>query len=169
MRPEPNAACAPERDAGPMLTRVELIWLEGRIEQWIRFGHEAGETILDRRRRILRFAPNSVFAFVRWASNDFGTVISRIDIVRAVDHGAPYQTLPFVRPGGDILLRISGWPKVERVLQAIDAVEAIGVDPAEAAPITGAASTTASSPANRRAPTAASSIAPGCCAGGSTP
>jgi Protein of unknown function (DUF2840) len=134
MRPEPSAACAPERDAGPMLTRVELTWLEGRIEHWIRFGHESGETILDRRRRVLRFAPNSVFAFVRWTSNDFGTVISRADIVRTVDRGAPYQTLPFVCPGGDILSRISGWPKVERVLQAIDAVEAIRVDPAEAAP-----------------------------------
>jgi hypothetical protein len=134
MRAEPNAGCTPEHDAGPMLTWVELTWLEGRIEHWIRFGHETGETILDRRRRVLRFAPNSIFAFVRWASNDFGTVVSRVDIVRAVDHGAPYQTLPFVRPGGDILLRISGWPKVERVLQAIDAVEAIDVDPADAAP-----------------------------------
>ena len=100
MRPEPNAACAPARDVGPMLTRVELTWVEGGIERWIRFGHETGETIIDRRRRVLRFAPNSVFAFVRWASNDFGTLISRIDIVRAVDHGASCQTLPFVRPGG---------------------------------------------------------------------
>jgi len=134
MRPEPSTACAPERDVGRMLTRVELTWLERRIEYWIRFGHETGETIVDRRRRMRRFAPNSIFALVRWASNDFGTVISRVDIVRAVDNGAPYQTLPFVRPGGDILLHISGWPKVERVLQVIDAVEAIGVDPAEAAP-----------------------------------
>jgi hypothetical protein len=46
----------------------------------------------------------------------------------------PYQTLPFVRPGGEILLRIEGWPKVERVLQHIDAIEAIGVDPTEASP-----------------------------------
>ena len=71
---------------------------------------------------------------MRWASNDFGTIVSRIDIVRAIDRGESYQTLPFVRPGGDILLRISGWPKVERVLQAIDAVEALGIDPADAAP-----------------------------------
>ena len=53
---------------------------------------------------------------MRWASNDFGTIVSRIDIVRAIDRGESYQTLPFVRPGGDILLRINGWPKVERVL-----------------------------------------------------
>jgi len=121
-------------DAAPALTRVELTWLEKRIEHWIKFGREVEETILDRRRRVLSFAPGSVFAFVRWASNDFGTVVSRVDVVRAVSPGEPYQTLPFVRPGGEILLRISGWPKVERVLQEIDAVETLGIDAADAAP-----------------------------------
>ncbi|MEO8713647.1 MAG: DUF2840 domain-containing protein, partial [Acetobacteraceae bacterium] len=38
-------------------THVELIWFEKRIEHWIRFGREASEQILDRRRRILSFAP----------------------------------------------------------------------------------------------------------------
>ena len=120
--------------AATALTQVELTWYEKRIEHWIRFGRFAEENILDRRRRIVSFKPGSIFAFVRWASNDFGTVISRIDIVRAVAQGEPYATLPFVRPGGDILLRIDGWPKVELVLQAIDAVEAIGVDPIAVAP-----------------------------------
>ena len=36
--------------------------------------------------------------------------------------------------GGDILLKIEGWPKVSQVLAAIDAVEAAGVDPCDAAP-----------------------------------
>ena len=134
MRADQNPGRTPHPDAGPWHTDVELTWLEGRIEHWIRFGHDSGETILDRRHRILHFAPQSVFAFVRWASNDFGTIVSRIDIVRAIDRGESYQTLPFVRPGGEILLRISGWPKVERVLQAIDAVEALGIDAADAAP-----------------------------------
>jgi len=116
------------------LTTVELTWIEKNIEQWIRFGNFAGVKILDRRRRIVSFAPDSIFAIVRWASNGFGTVVSRIDIVRSVAAGEPYQTLPFVHPGGDILLRIEGWPKVERVLQAIDAIEAIGIDPVEVAP-----------------------------------
>jgi hypothetical protein len=116
------------------LTHVELTWVEKQIEHWIRFGHVAEEKILDRRRRVVSFVPNSVFAFVRWASNDFGTVVSRIDILRAVAPGERCATVPYVRPGGDILLRISGWPKVERVLQTIDAVEATGVDPADAAP-----------------------------------
>lgn len=134
MRTDPDIGRAPRPDAPPLLTQVELTWLEGRIEHWIRFGRESGETIIDRRRRHLAFLPGSIFAVVRWASNDFGTIISRIDIVRAVAQGDAYQTLPFVRPGGDILLRISGWPKVERVLKAIDAIEALGIDPVDAAP-----------------------------------
>ncbi len=116
------------------LTHVELTWIEKMIEHWLRFGRRAEEKILDRRRSVSSFAPGSIFAFVRWASNDYGTIVSRLDIVRAVEPGARYQTLPFVRPGGEILLRVDGWPKVERVLQAIDAIEALDIDPADAAP-----------------------------------
>jgi Protein of unknown function (DUF2840) len=116
------------------LTTVELLWLEKRIENRVRFGRPVLEKILDRNRRVLSFSPGSVFAFVRWTSNDFGTVLSRIDILRAVTPGQPYSTLPWITPGGESLLRLSGWPKVERVLQMIDVVEALGIDPADAAP-----------------------------------
>jgi len=122
------------RDITAELTHVELTWRERRIEHWIRFGNIAAEKVLDRRRRVVSFAPDNIFAFVRWASNGYGTVISRVDIVRAVAPGEAFSTLPFVRPGGDILLRITGWPKVERVLRAIDAMEAAGIDPINAAP-----------------------------------
>ncbi|TIP00301.1 MAG: DUF2840 domain-containing protein [Mesorhizobium sp.] len=116
------------------LTTVELTWIEKRIEHRIRFGRPADQMIIDKRRRVVAFAPGSVFAFVRWAANDFGTIVSRIDIVRAVFPGEPHQTLPYIRPGGEILLKIAGWDKVERVLQLVDAVEAIGLDPVETAP-----------------------------------
>jgi len=116
------------------LTHVELTWIDKKIEHWLRFGRRAEEKILDRRRSIVSFTPNSVFAFVRWASNDYGTIISRMDIVRAVETGERCQTLPFVRPGGEILLRVDSWPKVERVLRAIDTIEALGIDPADVAP-----------------------------------
>ncbi len=36
--------------------------------------------------------------------------------------------------GGEILLHIHGWPKVQRVFAAIDAVDALAIDPADAAP-----------------------------------
>jgi len=73
------------------LTRVELTWLEKRIEHWIRFGRTAEETIVNRRRRVVSFAPGAVFAFVRWAANDFGTVVSRIDTARAVTAGESFR------------------------------------------------------------------------------
>jgi len=116
------------------LTLVELLWLKKRIENWIRFGRIAEEHVLDRQRRIVSFAPDSIFAFIRWASNEYGTVVSRIDILRAVRPGERYLTVPYVRPGGESLVRLSGWPKVEKVLQAIDAIEALEIDPADVAP-----------------------------------
>ena len=116
------------------LTTVELLWLEKRIENRIRFGRSVSEKLVDRNRRVLSFAPGSIFAFVRWTSNDFGTVLSRIDILRAPARGQRYSTVPWIKPGGESLLRLSGWPKVERVLQLIDAVEALDIDPADAAP-----------------------------------
>ena len=116
------------------LTDVELIWVKRRTENRIRFGRPVKQQVIDLDRRIVSFTPNCIFAFVRWSANEFGTVLSRIDVVRAVSVGERYQTLPFVRPGGEILLRMDGWPKVERVLQTIDAIEALGIDSAEAAP-----------------------------------
>ena len=131
--PRPRGGPSPNPPE-PFTTCVELTWIKKKIEYWLRFGHETSNQILDRHRRVVGFAPNTIFAFVRWASNDFGTIISRIDIVRAVDRGEPFQTLPFVRPGGDILLKIDGWPKAERVLRIIDAIEAMGIDPVDVSP-----------------------------------
>src|SRR3546814_376868 len=74
-------------------TRVDLLWIERRIERWIRFGRLVEDQILDRRRRRVAFVPDSVFAYVRWASNDFGTLVSRIAILRAVLPGEPYQKI----------------------------------------------------------------------------
>ena len=71
-------------DTAAMLTHVELTWHKQRVEHRIRFGRQVGQQVLDRHRRVVSFAPGSIFGFVRWAANDFGTIISRIDIVRAV-------------------------------------------------------------------------------------
>ena len=115
-------------------TRVELVWVEKSVEHWIRFGMTAREEILDRRRRVLSFRPGSSFALVRWAANEHGTIESRLDILCAPRTGEAYQTVPFVDPGGVLLLRTHGWPKVERMLQIIDAIEAAGIDAGEVSP-----------------------------------
>jgi hypothetical protein len=115
-------------------THVELDWLEGKQEHWLRFGAPVSDTIIDRRRRRLTFCEGQLFAFVRWASNDYGTIRSQLDILRCVAAGEPFTTLAGVDPGGDILLSMSGWPKVERTFGLIDTIEASGIDPCEVAP-----------------------------------
>jgi hypothetical protein len=127
LAPDPHPAVPPTS-----FTYVELVWLKGRVERWIRFGAAADERILDRRVRLVGFAPGSIFGFVRWAANDRGTVVSRIDILAAPRPGQACSTVPGVTPGGEILLRLNGWPKVASALRMIDQIEAVGVDPAEA-------------------------------------
>jgi hypothetical protein len=113
-RPIMTGNAAPRLRGGPVpiahasdnLTHVELTWVEKQDRALDRFGREAHEQILDRRRRILSLiAPGSIFAFVRWAANDFGTIISRIDIVRAVKPRRAVSDAAFRAPGGDILLQ----------------------------------------------------------------
>lgn len=116
------------------ITTVELTWVEQETERWIRFGAPILDRVLDRRRRLLSFAAGSLFAFVRWASNDYGTTLSRLDIVRAVAPGEAYSTLPCIAPGGELLLHLGGWSKVRQGLALIDTVEDLGVDPCSAAP-----------------------------------
>lgn len=116
------------------LTTVELIWYEGRIEHWLRFGSYIDERMLDRRRRVVTFAPGQVFAFVRWQANDYGTVVSRLDILRASHPSELISTVPGVMPGGESLLRLDRWPKVQQVLAAIAAIEQDGIDPVDVSP-----------------------------------
>src|SRR3546814_12319344 len=84
--------------------------------------------------RIVAFRPDAIVAFVRWSANDFGTVHSRIDLLRAVRPGESYTTAPFVPPGGELLLSIQGWPKVRKVLATIDRIDAQGLAACGVAP-----------------------------------
>ena len=116
------------------LTSVRLVFHQHRIEHWLRFGRDAGERILDRRRRLIFFAPGAVCAFVRWPANGFGTVLSRIDFLRACGAGEPCAPVPGVHPDDRIPLRLAGWSRVKRTLSVIDAVEQAGRDAADVAP-----------------------------------
>lgn len=116
------------------LTYVELLHIKDQAQRWIRFGRVVHEQIIDRRRKLVAFAPGSVFAIVRWSANDYGTVVSRLHILRAVGADEAFTAVPDVDPGGELLARISGWPKVKRAFEAIDAVETLGLAPEDACP-----------------------------------
>ena len=136
-QPHRKADGATGRQAHPghgRLTEVELYWQEGVREHWLRFGKPVASRICDRRRRVECYAPGQVFGLVRWASNDYGTVLSRLDVLLAVTEGEPVTRFPHVTPGADVLLSVTGWRKVRRVFGLIDAIEALGIDPCDVAP-----------------------------------
>lgn len=128
--PEP-AICPPDKPVG---VEVDLMWWEGRIEHWIRFGRHCREVRHDRRRRTLTFATGEIFALVRWEANAYGTARSELDILAAPPRGADFSTRPGVRPGADVLLALTGWTRVQRGLAAIDAIETTGVAAHKVAP-----------------------------------
>jgi hypothetical protein len=58
--------------------------------------------VIDRQWRVVSFAPDSIFAFLRAASNAYGTAQSRIDILRAVAPGEGYITVAHHTPAATV-------------------------------------------------------------------
>jgi len=133
-QPGPRLISSPAPIRTDELTWVELVFDKGRIERWIRFGGVVDQRIVTRQNRFVAFHPGSVFAFVRWAAGDRGTVVSRFDILIAAGPSQERTSVPGVTPGGVSLLRLTGWPRVKAALEAIDAIEAVGIAPEAVAP-----------------------------------
>ena len=102
---------AGEREAAYQVRPVFIDLAYKQIEHWIRFGREVREQVLDRRRRVLSFPPDAAFALVRWAANEHGTVLSRLDVLRAVD-GHPVVRLAS-------LIGVADWASVYDTLQPV--------------------------------------------------
>src|SRR6516162_8205843 len=143
------------------LTQVELEWVKGRIENWIRFGCAAEQGVLDSQRRIVSFAPGSIFAFIRWASNGYGTILSRIDILRAVVPGELYSTLPHVRPAVRACCTYPAGGRLRRCFTRSTPSRRWGLIPRTLRPITGVTFTTGFPWGNSQDRTAATGIRPG--------
>src|SRR5260370_877988 len=147
------------------LAHAEFLWIRKQVENGIRFGRSVDQHIIDRQWRVVSFEAGSIFAFVRWAGNEYGTTLSRIDILRAVAPGERYVTVPYVRPGGESLLQISGWPKGEKGLQAIQPSSRSASIRPMPPQSTGSTSTIACLSASGRDPTLRPGIKPGCTGG----
>jgi Protein of unknown function (DUF2840) len=118
----------------PPLTRISLAYVERRVNLYLRFGRPLRELRLDRWRRCASFAPGAVFCRVRWHSNDYGTTRWQLMVLQACTPGERMQRIAGVRPGAHLLLCAEGEAAVQAVLQRIDAIEALAIDPADAAP-----------------------------------
>lgn len=130
----PHLSVASAVDPGdPPLTRVSLAYVEHRINLYLRFGRPLRELRLDRWRRCASFAPGAVFCRVRWESNDYGTTRWQLMVMQACTPGERMQRIAGIRPGARLLLCAEGEARVQAVLQRIDAIEALVIDPASAA------------------------------------
>jgi len=91
------------------------------------------ETVLDRWRRVATFAPNAVCCRVKWIGNDYGTALWQLLVLQAPMPFDGAQRIGGVVPCARILLRADGEQQVKSVLQKIDAIEALGIEPATVA------------------------------------
>ena len=80
------------------------------------------------------FLPTAIFCRIRWQSNDYGTVRWQLIVLQACTPLDAMQSIPGVRPGARILLHAEGEQKTRAVLARIDAIEALGIEPAEVSP-----------------------------------
>lgn len=123
-------AMVPQRPAG---MRVSLAFVEHRVNIWLRFGRPTVELVLDRWRRVAMFTPRKVCCRVKWIGNDYGTALWQLMVLQAPTPFEDAQRVAGVLPGARILLRADGEAPVKAVLAAIDAIEALGIDPCAAA------------------------------------
>jgi len=116
------------------LTRVSLIYVEQRIDLYLRFGEPARTIRLDRWRRVAMFQPGAVFCRIRWHANDYGTVRWQLMVMQACTPLDAAQRIPGVLPGARLLLHAEGELTVRAVLAQIDAIEALGIATIDVSP-----------------------------------
>ncbi|MGE4404942.1 DUF2840 domain-containing protein [Pseudomonas sp.] len=116
------------------LTRVSLAYIERRIDIYLRFGEPTRTIRLDRWRRVAMFPPGAVFCRIRWHANDYGTVRWQLMVMQACTPLDAAQRIPGVLPGAHLLLHVEGEHAVRAVLAQLDAIEVLGIAPADVSP-----------------------------------
>ncbi len=125
----PQSALSPR----PVHMRVALAFVEHRVNVWLRFGQPVREKVLDRWRRVATFEPNAVCCRMKWIGNDYGTALWQLMVLQAPMPFDGAQRIAGIAPGARILLRADSEQQVMAVLAVIDAIEALGIEPAAVA------------------------------------
>ncbi|WP_395026114.1 DUF2840 domain-containing protein [Comamonas odontotermitis] len=118
--------------ASAPLTRVALAYIDQRFDLYLRFGEPSRILRLDQWRRCALFLPGAMFCRIRWQSNAYGTIRWQLMVLQACMPLDGAQRIPGVQPGARLLLHAEGEGQVRAVLARIDAIEALGIAPADA-------------------------------------
>ena len=132
--PPPSLAVLAGQAGAAPLTRVSLAYVEQRIDLYLRFGEPARVVRVDRWRRVAVFLPGAMFCRIRWHANDYGTIRWQLMVMQACTPLDAAQRIPGVLPGARLLLHTEGEPAVRAVLAQLDAIEALGIAPADVSP-----------------------------------
>ena len=116
------------------LTRVSLLYIERRINLYLRFGCPMRVHQIDRWRRCAVFPPAQLFCRIRWESNDYGTRRWQLMVLQSGRPEEGMQRVRGIRPGARILLNAEGEHQVRAVLARIDAIETQVIAPTEVSP-----------------------------------
>lgn len=130
----PSLAMLARRAGTVPLTRVSLAYVERRINLYLRFGEPSRIVRLDQWRRVALFLPGAVFCRIRWQANDYGTIRWELMVMQACTSLDAAQRIPGVLPGARLLLHAEGEPAVRAVFAQLDAIEALGIEPADVSP-----------------------------------
>jgi hypothetical protein len=122
------------RSSAASFTRVSLVFVEQRINLYLRFGRPQREHRLDHRQRCAFFLPGACFARILWQANDYGTTRWQLLVLQACLPRDRVHRIPGICPGARILLHVEGERRVQAVLTQIDAMEALGIDPSDVSP-----------------------------------
>ena len=106
------------------LTRVSLIFVEQRMNVYLRFGRPQCVQRIDPQHSLASFQPGAVFCRIWWEANEYGTARWELMVLQAGTPRQRLQRVVGVAPGATVLLQVHGPKKVPVALQLIDAIEA---------------------------------------------
>jgi len=105
-------------------TLVQLHFVRGLINHRLRFGQPEAMIRLDKYRSLASFSDGSIFGYIRWKANEFGTIEWRVYVLKAQADGFNSK-ISGIAPAVKILLSAQGKPAVQRCLKAIDKLEKV--------------------------------------------
>lgn len=104
-------------------THLRLLRTKRRGEDRLLFGRPQQRLPNATGGELLSFPTESIFAFVRWRGDGYGTQTWRIVVAQSGRAGDQITTIPGVEPGAILLLHAFGKTRVHRALKAIEALK----------------------------------------------
>ena len=116
------------------LTRVHLHYGRDSFNYYIRFGIPKYRDDYSGREAYEYYSCGAIFGYVRWETNDYGTISWRFFVLRGGDPTMTVCNIQGITPGAEVLLDVSGKTRVHSLFAAIDLIERAEIDLYDVAP-----------------------------------